>query len=380
MDGDKSAQVIDGIRIHFENLHDPRQVRKRKHLLLDIVVMALLAVMSGADNWNDIALVAAGRKEWFEQFLELPHGIPSHDTFRRVFSLLDPKQLVACLVGWTAALAEATRGRVIGIDGKTLRRSFSKKVGLPALHLVSAWASRSGLTLGQVAVDDKSNEITAIPELLKLLDVKGCTVTIDAMGCQKEIAAQIREQKGHYVLALKGNQSGLEAEMNTLFEQGMETDFQDQKHDCYQTSETGHGRQEERACHVMEIPAGHPQRTRWKDLRTLAVVVTRRVVEGKETWESRSYISSLPPRAPALGQAIRQHWGIENSLHWVLDIAFREDDCRIRDRRGAQNLAAIRRWAISLLRRETTTKAGANGKRLKAAVDPNYLVQVLSTG
>ena len=374
---DEARRVVEGLRWCFSDVEDPRVLGRCDHELLDTITITILAVMSHAEDWTDIELFGQEREEWLKGFLKLPRGIPSHDTFQRVFGLLDRTQFSAGLLRWTQALHEATGGKILSIDGKALRRSLRRKSGLPALHLVTLWASENGLTLAQVTVEDKSNEITAIPEVLRQVDIKGCTVTIDAMGCQKQIAEQIREQKGHYVLALKGNQSGLEAEMNELFQQGMHTHFQGMAHDCFQTSERGHGREEERTCHVLEIPADHPQKSVWKDLRTLAVVNTRRVVDGQERWESRSYISDLPPHAKPLAKAIRSHWSIENSQHWVLDIAFREDDRRQQDRNGATNLAAIRRLAVSLFRQDKSIKNGAKAKRLKAALNPNYLLHVL---
>ncbi len=346
--------------------------------MIDILAIAILAALCGAEDWPDIQEFGKRRAAWLKGFLQLPAGIPSHDTFRRVFGLLDRKQFAACLFQWTQALHEATGGKVIAIDGKTARRSFNKKSGLKALHLVTAWASEAGLTLGQIACEEKSNEITAIPELLKLLNLKGCTVTIDAMGCQKEIAAQIRKQKGHYVLGLKGNQSGLEADMMQLAEEAINSDFQGMKHAVHETRETGHGRQEQRTYEVIQIPDDHPQRSIWKDLCTLVIMTCCRVISGVETWETRFYISSLGPKAKALGQAIRQHWGIENTLHWSLDITFDEDARRQQDRHGAANLAAVRRLALSLLRQEKTNKRGLKNKRLACALDPNYLLTVLA--
>jgi len=307
----------------------------------------------------------------------LPGGIPSHDTFRRVFGLLDRNQFAACLFRWTQALHEATGGKVIAIDGKTLRRSLSKKSGKAALHLVTAWCTQNGLTLGQIACQEKSNEITAIPALLKLLNLKGCTVTIDAMGCQKEIAAQIRQQKGHYVLALKGNQSSLQEDMQRLSRQALDGNLAGPGQDRHETEERGHGRCERRGCYVVEIPRDHPQRRAWKDLRTLAIVTSGREIGGEETWETRLYVSSHPPRAAKLADAIRRHWSIENSQHWVLDIAFAEDARRQQDRNGAVNLAAVRRLALSLLRQDTTITRGLKTKRLNCALDPNYLLRVL---
>jgi predicted transposase YbfD/YdcC len=275
-------------------------------------------------------------------------------------------------------LHEATGGKVIAIDGKTARRSFSKKSRLKALHLVTAWVTESGLTLGQVACAEKSNEITAIPELLRLLCLKGCTVTIDALGCQTEIAAQIREQKGHYVLGLKGNQPGLEADMLQLLERGLDPDCHDLRQRTHETQATGHGREETRHCRVIKVPVDHPQRSVWRDLCTLVVMTCSRLIAGVETWETRLYISSHGLKARALSDAIRKHWGIENSQHWSLDVTFHEDARRQQDRHGAANLAAVRRLALSLLRQEKTNKRGLKNKRLACALDPDYLLTVLA--
>ena len=360
----------------FEDLEDPRVQASCDHLLIDILTISILAVTCGADDWTDMETFGLHRHEWLNEFLELPHGIPSHDTFRRVFGLLDRKQFSTCLFRWTQAIQEATSGKLIAIDGKALRRSYSQKSGLKMLHLVTAWSSDNNLTLGQVACEEKSNEITAIPELLKMLDLKGTTVTIDAMGTQKAIASQIREQKGHYVLALKGNQSSLNSDMQKLFDEGMETEFANMKYDYFKSIETGHGRTEERSCHVIEIPKDHPQLKIWEDLRTLVVIISRRVVDGKESWESRYYISSHGPKAKQLAHAIRGHWSIENSQHWILDVAFGEDSRRQQDRNGGANVAAIRRLVVSLLRQEKTLKRGAKCKRMTCALDPNYLLKV----
>lgn len=377
MDAEATA-FVEGLQTCFRDLPDPRVQGRCAHLLIDVLAIAILGVLCGAEDWPDIEEFGKRRASWLKEFLQLPNGIPSHDTFRRVFGLLDRKQFAACLFRWTQALHEATGGKLIAIDGKSARRSFSKKAGLKALHLVTAWASENGLTLGQVACEEKSNEITAIPELLKLLNLKGCTVTIDAMGCQKEIAAQIRRQKGHYVLGLKGNQSGLEAEMRQLAEATIDTGAPETKRTAHETSETGHGRHENRACQVIEIPASHPQRSVWKDLRTLVVITCCRIVAGVESWESRLYISSHSPNAPVLARAIRKHWSIENTQHWSLDITFGEDTRRQQDRHGAANLAAVRRLALSLLRQEKTNKRGLKNKRLACALDPNYLLTVLA--
>lgn len=377
MDADAKG-FLAGLAKCFGDLRDSRVPGRCDHLLIDILAIALLAVLCGAEDWPDIQVFGKHRCQWLAGFLQLPNGIPSHDTFRRVFGLLDRKQFAACLFRWTQALHEATGGKVIAIDGKTARRSFCKKSGLGALHLVTAWATESGLTLGQIACAEKSNEITAIPELLALLNLKGCTITIDAMGCQKEIAEQIRSQKGHYVLALKGNQSGLERDMQQLCADGIDNDFADLTHETYETAEKGHGRREQRICQVVEIPADHPQRAAWKDIRTLAVMTCCRQIGADETWETRLYISSHAPKAKPLAEAIRKHWSIENTQHWSLDVTFGEDSRRQQDRHGAANLAAVRRLALSLLRQEKSNKRGLKNKRLACALDPGYLLKVLA--
>jgi predicted transposase YbfD/YdcC len=362
----------------FESLPDPRVVARCDHLLLDIIAVTLLAVMCGAEDWPEIELFGQQRLEFLKTFLALPHGIPSHDTFRRVFGRLDRTQFSACLFTWTQALCAAVGGKVIAIDGKALRQSYCKRGGLAMLHLVTAWASEQHLTLGQVACEDKSNEITAIPELLKLLSLKGATVTMDAMGCQKEIVAQIREQKGHYVVQVKGNQPKLEEQLVDYFGTGLETEFADLEHDTHETTNTGHGRTETRIVHAVALPPNFPGRADWKDLRTLVVVTSCRTVQGVESWESRHYITDHRPQAKFLGSVIRSHWSIENSQHYILDVTFGEDSRRQQDRTGAANLAAIRRLAVSLLRQEKTNKRGVKNKRLHCALDPHYLLKVLA--
>lgn len=366
-----------GLKEHMAELPDPRVVGRCQHLLTDIISIAILAVFCGADDWTEIAEFGKRRFDWLKGFLPLPNGIPSRDTFRRVFGRLDRKQFAACLFGWMQALQEATGGQVVAIDGKTLRRSGRKRRGMKALHLVTAWATENGLTLGQIACEEKSNEITAIPELLRLLNLKRATVTIDAMGCQKEIAAQIREQKGHYVLGVKGNQPTLEADLQQLLDEAIESDFAGV--DATNITESGHGRTEQRIVHAIGFPKDHPQRKAWRDLQTFVAVTSCRTVNEEEQWETRFYISSHAPRAGQLGRAVRQHWSIENSQHHVLDVTFREDDRRQADRHGAANLAGVRRLVLSLLRQEKTHKRGAKCKRLTCALDPDYLTKVLAS-
>jgi predicted transposase YbfD/YdcC len=370
-------RFVVGLEHCFAELPDPRVQGRCDHLLMDILAIGLLAVMCGAEDWPDIEAFGKCRHDWLKTFLPLPQGIPSHDTFRRVFGMLDRKQFAACLFQWTQALHEATGGKVMAIDGKTARRSFAKKTGKAALHLVTAWASENGLTLGQVACEEKSNEITAIPELLKLLDLRGQTVTIDAMGCQKEIATQIRKQKGHYLLALKGNQGTLADDMEQFYEEAVDQQFAGVRHSTADTFERGHGREEFRSCEALEIPKDHPQCAVWKDLRSLVVITSCREMNGEEHWEERYYITSHAPQAQRLAKAIRQHWGIENTQHWTLDVTFGEDSRRQRDRHGAANLAAVRRLALSLLRQEKTNTRGVKNKRLTCALNPNYLLTVL---
>ena len=372
--------LADGVKLMLKEDILPAKADRWIFTLAPIIALVpAFIVFAVIPFGTSIELFGKTRERWLRSFLALPHGIPSHDTFRRVFGALERNRFAEALFRWTQALHEATDGKLIAIDGKALRRSAARTSGQGMLHLVTAWAGENHLTLGQVACEEKSNEITAIPELLRLLSLKGCTVTIDAMGCQKEIAAQIRTQKGHYVLALKGNQSGLQEDLQEWFVQAAETDFQDVAHDVCQSRERGHGRTDERTCVVLEIPPDHPQRAAWKDLRTVVAVTAQRRIGERETCETRFYISSHAPRAPLLAEAIRRHWGIENGQHWVLDVTFGEDQRRQQDRNGAANLAAVRRLAVSLLRQETTNKRGAKNKRLQCALDPSYLLKVLHT-
>ena len=318
------------------------------------------------------------KEGWLKGFLELPNGIPSHDTFGRVFALLDAQQFQDCFLEWVKAVSDVTRGQVIAIDGKTLRRSHDRSLGKSAIHMVSAWASENRLVLGQVKVAEKSNEITAIPELLALLDVSGCIVTIDAMGCQKEIARLIIEDSGDYVLALKENQGQLYQEVKELFE---DEDLVAKTGDFHETVNQGHGRLEHRRCWSIadqECLSYLNSSGKWRGLQSVAKVTGERRIGEQVSIESRYYISSLPGDAKELLWAVREHWGIENSLHWVLDIAFREDESRVRKGHGPENLATIRHMALNLLRRETSSKGGVKARRLRAGWDEAYLLKVLS--
>jgi predicted transposase YbfD/YdcC len=309
----------------------------------------------------------------------LPFGIPSHDTFARVFALLDPLAFQEGFKNWVQALVDATEGRVIAIDGKTLRHSFDHAKNKSALHLVGAWAAENNLILGQQAVDRKSNEITAIPQLLEMIDVSGAIVTIDAMGCQKEIAAKIVEKKGDYVLALKGNQENLHHDVKNLFLKALENDFEGLKHQNCRTTDRGHGREATRVYYVVEVPEDLAKRyPEWKGLKTLGLAISERQVgDATPTVEMRFYLSSLNAKVKTFARAVRGHWKIENQLHWVLDVSFHEDTSRLREGHAPENLALIRRMAVSLLQKETTAKQGVAGKRKKAGWDDDFLVKVL---
>lgn len=363
---------------HFAELEDPRIDRTKLHPLNNILVIALCAAICGADNWVEIELFGQAKREWFAKFLDLTNGIPSHDTFGRVFARLDAEQFQRCFINWVQAICEVLEEQVVAFDGKTLRRSHNRTIGKDAIHMVSAWATKNQLVLGQVKVDDKSNEITAIPALLDLLELSGCIVTIDAIGCQKEIAQKIVDQGADYVLALKANQGTLHADAQTLFDDARAIDFADC--DYHKTVDKGHGRIEIRECWATAHPeylAALYKPEQWAKLQTAVMVRAERRVGEKIETETRYYISSLPGNAKQLNAAVREHWHIENQLHWVLDVTFREDDSRIRIGNAAQNMAVLRHMALNLLKREQSTKRSLRGKRLKAGWDEDYLVQVL---
>jgi predicted transposase YbfD/YdcC len=364
---------------HFGNLQDPRVKRRRLHNLCDMIALALCAVICGAESWADVAEYGRQKRTWLQTFLRLPHGIPSHDTFNRVFRLLRPEQFQASFARWMQALVESTAGRVVAIDGKTLRHSIDRASGKSALHMISAWAVENGVSLGQRACDDKSNEITAIPELLQWLELEGAIVTIDAMGCQKEIARAIRARGADYMLAVKDNQPRLYEDVQATFDAALEgkrgEDYQQ-----WTTTERGHGRQEQRIYVVVRDVSKVRDRELWTDLRSLTAVYSERTIAGETTTEARYYISSCSGSVRQAAGAIRGHWGIENSLHWSLDVTFGEDAHCLRKDHGPENMATFRRAALSLIQQEQTEKGSLRRKRMRAGWNNAYLEKLLNCG
>ncbi len=362
---------------HFEDIDDPRIERTKRHKLGDILTIAILAVICGADSWVGMESFGQAKEKWLKRILALPNGIPSHDTFARVFARLNPEQFQACFLSWVRSLVQLSEGEVIAIDGKTLRQSYDTNDNKAAIHMVSAWATENRLVLGQQKVDSKSNEITAIPQLLKLLEIEGCVVTIDAMGCQKQIARQIVERNADYVLALKDNQGNLYTDVQQIFTHAHASKFAGIKYDFHQTVEKGHGRVEIRRCWTMQQVEYLMDAEKWVKFTSIGMIQAERRFNGKVEQETRYYMSSLSSNATRLSQAVRSHWQVENRLHWVLDIAFLEDACRIRKDYAPENLAVVRHIALNLLSQETTLRIGVKNKRLRAGWDEDYLLKVL---
>jgi predicted transposase YbfD/YdcC len=365
------------IRRYFGRLKDPRVRGRCRHRLLDIIAMALCGVICGCKDWQQVVAWAEKRQDWLQTFLALPEGIPSHDTFERVFELVQPEAFHACFQQWIAALAAGLKIRHIAVDGKTLRGSGNAARGWKPLHVVSAWATAHHLSLGEVAVTEKSNEITAIPRLLALLDISGALVTIDAMGCQKEIAQQIVAHKGDYVLTVKENQPNLFEAIHTRFVAAAECDYRGYDYDEYETQERGHGRCEKRWYSILTDPQDFAVGDDWPKLRVIGMCYSERTVAGKTSEEVRYFIGSRKASARTYGQALRNHWSIENSLHWQLDVTFGEDDNRVAQRNSAENLAALRRLAVTLLKRHPGKRSIAC-KQVQAMVSTEFLEEVLA--
>jgi predicted transposase YbfD/YdcC len=363
------------IKHHFRKLKDPRIDRHKRHHLLDIIVVALCAVLCGAKDWQQVEAFGKQRLDWLRRFIALANGIPSHDTFERVFDRIDPSAFHRCFQQWVAAFADKLDIKHIAIDGKTMRGSGRNTLG--PLHLVSAWASEYHLSLGQVATAAKSNEITAIPELLELLDLQGAIVTIDAMGCQKAIASKIVERGGNYLLVAKDNQPTLVNNIQKAVGDALETDFQGLRHDQYSTEDKGHGRVEKRHYTILLDPPGIEQKEEWKDLRVVGMVARERQVgDAEPTVEVSYFIGNSVQSAKTYAKALRNHWGVENNLHWQMDVTFAEDANRFTKRNGAQNLALLRKLALMMLKRHPSKQSLAC-KQWNAALNPEFLEELL---
>lgn len=367
------------IRETFANLPDPRVERTKLHLLSDMVVIALCAAICGANSWADVERFGEAKIDWLLRFLDLPNGIPSHDTFSRVFARLDTSEFLTCLHNWLRSLGLALKEKHVAIDGKTLRRSFDKAAGKSPLHLVSAWASDLRISLGQVAVDDKSNEITAVPQLLAVLELTGAVVTLDAMHCQKATTAAIKAKGADYVLTVKDNQPNLHAMIGDLFLEYAEHDYKVPGMRIYKKSERSHGRNERREHYVVPAPPALQESLQWIGVKTIGMIYRRREVGGKTQEETTYFIRSLPPEVKRLARLVRGHWGIENSLHWTLDVTFGEDQSRIRKGQGPEIASIFRRLALMLLEQDTSEKDSIRGKRLKAGWNTDILERILAS-
>lgn len=371
-----SKLAVKKLKKHFSLLPDPRKNRRKLHLLTDLIVISICAIICGAEYWTEVERFGKCKKKWFKSFLTLPNGIPSHDTFGRFFSKLDPVDFQKCFLSWLDELKKVFGSDIVSIDGKTLRGSFDKANDKAAIHMVSAWSTMNGCVLAQTKVDEKSNEITAVPKLLEILELEGCIVTMDAMGCQKKHAEQIINKGGDYIFALKGNQGNFHQEVADYCQDAINCSFDGVEVSKLRTVEKDHGRVETREYYLIKDLSWSKNAKKWKGIKSIGIATTTRNTQKEKTKETRFFCSSVED-IKAFVKGVRKHWNVENQLHWVLDVAFNEDKCRVRKDNAAENFAILRHIALNKLKNESTLKLGIKSKRLSAGWDDEYLLRIL---